>query len=49
MGDPIEQRGFSAEAIDSVHCPIGTSKGSKEPRAIAISVAAEIVKVLNEG
>ena len=34
-----------AEALESVTCPIGVSKGSKEPRKIALSVAAEIVEV----
>ena len=34
-----------ADALASVTCPIGLSKGSKEPRKIALSVAAEIVEV----
>jgi xanthine/CO dehydrogenase XdhC/CoxF family maturation factor len=29
-----------------VRCPIGLSKHSKEPSAIAISVAAEVLEVL---
>jgi xanthine dehydrogenase accessory factor len=41
----LEQRGVTAEALGSVTCPIGVSKGSKEPRKIALSVAAEIVEV----
>jgi xanthine dehydrogenase accessory factor len=40
------QRGFSPEVIESVHCPIGASKTSKQPRAIAISVAAELLDAL---
>ncbi|MDB2576931.1 xanthine dehydrogenase accessory protein XdhC [bacterium] len=41
----LEQRGATAEQLASVTCPIGLSKGSKEPRKIALSVAAEIVEV----
>jgi len=40
-------RGVTDEAIARVRCPIGTSKHSKEPTAIAISVAAELLEVLN--
>jgi xanthine dehydrogenase accessory factor len=42
----LEQRGFSAADIAKVRCPIGVSKHSKEPTAIAISVAAELLDVL---
>jgi len=42
----LEQRGFTPEQLDRVTCPIGVSKGSKEPRKIALSVAAEIAEVL---
>ena len=41
----LEQRGATAEQLASVTCPIGLSKGSKEPRKIALSVVAEIVEV----
>lgn len=40
----LKQRGFSEEKIETVHCPIGKSKTSKQPRAIAISVAAELLE-----
>ncbi len=40
------QRGFSAEHIARVRCPIGVSKHSKEPNAIAISAAAELLDVM---
>lgn len=39
-------RGFDASVVDGVRCPIGLSKSSKEPAAIALSVAAELVEVL---
>lgn len=42
----LEQRGFTAAEIAKVRCPIGVSKNSKEPAAIAISVAAELLDVL---
>ena len=42
----LEQRGFSPAEIARVRCPIGVSKHSKEPSAIAISVAAELLEVM---
>jgi len=42
------QRGFTEAEIAKVRCPIGVSKHSKEPAAIAISVAAELLEVLHE-
>jgi xanthine dehydrogenase accessory factor len=42
----LAQRGFSEAQIAKVRCPIGVSKHSKEPTAIAISVAAELLDVL---
>jgi xanthine dehydrogenase accessory factor len=42
----LEQRGFSAAQLAGVRCPIGLSKHSKEPSAIAISVAAELLEIL---
>lgn len=42
----LAARGFDEQTIRGVRCPIGTSKGSKEPTAIAISVAAELLEVM---
>jgi xanthine dehydrogenase accessory factor len=42
----LEQRGFEPEQIAKVRCPIGVSKHSKEPTAIAISTAAELLDVM---
>lgn len=42
----LVQRGFSEAEIGKVRCPIGISKHSKEPTAIAISVAAELLEVM---
>ena len=36
------QRGFDERDLQRVQCPIGLSKSGKEPRAIALSVAAQI-------
>jgi xanthine dehydrogenase accessory factor len=43
----LEQRGFGADEIARVRCPIGLSKHSKEPTAIAISVAAELLDAMH--
>lgn len=42
------ERGVPAEHLARVRCPIGLTKGSKEPAAIAISVAAELLQVLEK-
>jgi xanthine dehydrogenase accessory factor len=42
----LAQRGFTEQQIAKVTCPIGVSKHSKEPTAIAISTAAELLDVL---
>jgi xanthine dehydrogenase accessory factor len=42
----LTQRGISADRIARVRCPIGLSKRSKEPAAIALSVAAELADVM---
>jgi len=43
----LEQRGLPAEAIERVTCPIGLGNASKDPRAIAISAAAEMLEVMH--
>ncbi len=42
------QRGFTSEQLDSVKCPIGVVQGSKDPAAIALSTATELVSVLTK-
>jgi len=42
----LEQRGFTAEQLDRVVCPIGLGRPSKEPAAIAVCVAAQLLGVL---
>lgn len=40
----LEARGFGADEIARVTCPIGVTQGSKDPAAIAISTAAELLE-----
>lgn len=40
------ERGLGEDRIDSVTCPIGSTKTTKEPRTIAISVANELLEVM---
>jgi xanthine dehydrogenase accessory factor len=42
----LSARGFGPEALARVRCPIGLGQSSKEPTAIAISAAAELLEVL---
>lgn len=42
----LSARGFGPEALARVRCPIGLGQSSKEPAAIAISAAAEVLEVL---
>jgi xanthine dehydrogenase accessory factor len=39
----LEQRGFTPEQLARVRCPIGVAKTSKDPAAIALSTATELV------
>jgi xanthine/CO dehydrogenase XdhC/CoxF family maturation factor len=41
------QRGFAAHTLSLVRCPIGVTRTSKEPTAIALSVAAELASLLD--
>ncbi len=42
----LSQRGFSAAQLARVRCPIGVSQTSKDPAAIALSTATELVALL---
>jgi xanthine dehydrogenase accessory factor len=42
------ERGLEEASIDTVTCPIGSTKTTKEPRTIAISVANELLEVMGE-
>lgn len=41
------QRGFAPEALARVRCPIGAVRTSKDPSAIALSIAAELAAALD--
>ena len=45
----LEQRGATEEQLARVRCPIGVHRASKDPRAIALSTAAELTLVLAGG
>lgn len=45
MNERLETMGFSQEEIASIHTPIGLSIGAVTPAEIAISIAAECIKV----
>lgn len=44
----LKKEGIAADKIDKVHAPIGIDIKSQTPEEIAVSIAAEIVKVKNE-
>ena len=44
----LEQRGQASERIETVRCPIGATRTSKEPRAIAVATAAELLEVMHQ-
>lgn len=44
----LAARGFTEEQIATVTCPIGAAHTSKEPRAIAVSTAAELLECMEE-
>jgi len=46
--DFMRKSGFSEEAIESVHAPIGLSIGAETPQEIAISIVAELIKIRGE-
>ena len=46
--DELRKEGFDETILRGVHTPIGLSINSQTPEEIAVSIAAEIVKVKNE-
>ncbi len=41
----LMQEGVSEDFLNSVHCPIGFSIGSRTPEEIAVSIAAQLIEV----
>lgn len=48
MWKVLQKEGFSLEELNQIHAPIGLSIKSQTPEEIAVSIAAEIIKVRNE-
>ena len=44
----LKQRGVSEEQLATVHCPIGLTRTSKEPSAIALSTATQLLASLDQ-
>jgi len=47
--DELSKEGISAEQLAKVYAPVGLDVGADSPEEIAISVVAEILKVLRDG
>jgi xanthine dehydrogenase accessory factor len=45
----LAEEGFSREALDAVHTPIGLDIGAETPEEIAVSILAEIIMVRRGG
>ena len=48
MFDDYRKEGMNAAALNKIHSPIGLQIKSETPEEIAVSIAAEIIKVKNE-
>ena len=44
----LRERGISEESLKQVHSPIGLQIGAETPEEIALSIAAELIKVKNK-
>jgi xanthine dehydrogenase accessory factor len=48
MWEILQKEGFSLDELNQIHAPIGLSIKSQTPEEIAVSIAAEIIRVKNE-
>ena len=48
MRKVLRQEGLTKEELDTLHAPIGLSIKSETPEEIAVSIAAQIIKIKNE-
>ena len=44
LKESMQQRGFSAEAVDAIEAPAGLDIGARTPEEIALSILAEIIE-----
>lgn len=47
--ESLEAQGFSKEAVEGIHAPIGLAIGARTPEEIAVSIAAELIQIKNQG
>nr|MBP7956377.1 XdhC family protein [Psychrobacter sp.] len=46
--EKLLQRGYSEKVVDKVTMPIGLEIGSKEPMAVAVSIASQILQLYHQ-
>ena len=47
LTEQLLELGFSREALEAVHAPVGLGIGAETPAEIAVSIAAELIKIRN--
>ena len=47
--ESLEAQGFSKEAVEGIHAPIGLAIGARTPEEIAVSIAAELIQIKYQG
>lgn len=47
--ESLQHQGYSKKIVESIHAPIGLSIGARTPEEIAVSIAAELIQIKNQG